>query len=52
MGLDNGHRDSIFMQTRYNSLVWLKEYNVYCHDMHIDMNGVQSLPDDGVLRSF
>ena len=37
MGLDNFHRDVKFIHNRYNSLVWLKECNVFCHDMHIDM---------------
>ena len=37
MGLDNSHSDFKFKQTRYNPLVWLKENNVFCNDMHIDM---------------
>ena len=53
MALDNSHKDFKVRPTRvYNSLVGLKDYNVFYHDIHIDMDAVRSLLEDGVLKAF
>ena len=49
MGQDNSHRDFKFRRTRvYDALVWLRDNNRFYQDIHINMDAVSSLPEDGV----
>ena len=49
MGQDNSHRDFKVRRTRvYDALVWLRDNNSFYQDIHINMDAVSSLPEDGV----
>ena len=51
MGQDNSHRDFKFKVRRtrvYDALVWLRDNNRFYQDIHINMDAVSSLPEDGV----
>ena len=49
MGQDNSHRDFKVRRTRvYDALVWLRDNNRFYQDIHINMDAVSSLPEDGV----
>ena len=49
MGQDNSHRDFKVRRTRvYDAVVWLRDNNRFYQDIHINMDAVSSLPEDGV----
>ena len=49
MGQDNSHRDFKVRRTRvYDALVWLRDNNRFYQDIHINMDAVSFLPEDGV----